>query len=109
MLPVRQNCFKKQCLTANLFMILNFEFVGFLSTEDQHAPGNWGLFDQQLALDFVRQNIQKFRGDPKKITLAGDGAGAVSVGMHMISTMSRGKSEYLFILCSIQFILNISV
>lgn len=67
--------------------------VGFLSTEDQHAPGNWGLFDQQMALDFVRQNIQKFRGDPKRITLAGDGAGGVSVGMHMISTMSRGKSE----------------
>ena len=67
--------------------------AGFLTTNDEFAPGTWGLFDQHLALEFVKENIRAFRGDPAQITLAGDGSGAASVGFHLISPMSRGKSE----------------
>jgi len=69
-----------------------FLFIsGFLTTEDEHAPGNWGMSDQLQALDFIKTNIIAFRGDPNRITLMGDGAGAVSVGLHLLSPSSRGK------------------
>ena len=64
---------------------------GFLSLQDEHASGNFGLFDQHMALEFVRENIKAFQGDPDRITLAGDGAGAASVGFHLISDMTRNK------------------
>lgn len=40
--------------------------LGFLSTEDENCPGNFGLKDQVLALKFVRQNIKQFGGDPER-------------------------------------------
>jgi len=67
--------------------------VGFLSTENEYATGNWGLWDQHLALEFVKENIKAFGGDPNRITLCGEGAGAASVGMHLVSPMSRGKGQ----------------
>ena len=66
-------------------------FSGFFSLQDTEASGNWGLFDQHFALEFVKENIKAFRGDPDRITLAGDGSGAVSVGMHLLSEMTRNK------------------
>ena len=69
--------------------------AGFLTTEDEHGPGNWGLWDQHLALEFVRENIKAFHGDPGEITLMGDGAGAASVGHMIISPITRDKSECL--------------
>jgi len=69
--------------------------LGYLTTEDENAPGNWGFSDQVQALDFVKKNIKAFRGDPEKITLMGDTAGAVSVGLHLISPASRRKGFYI--------------
>lgn len=68
--------------------------LGFLTTEDEHAQGNWGMFDQHLALEFIQQNIGNFRGDPSSITIMGDGAGAASVGMHLVSPLSVNKNFY---------------
>lgn len=65
--------------------------LGYLTTEDENAPGNWGFSDQVQALDFVKKNIKAFRGDPERITLMGDTAGSVSVGLHLISPASRRK------------------
>ncbi|XP_014258453.1 cholinesterase 1-like [Cimex lectularius] len=56
---------------------------GFLSSEDKRNPGNYGLKDQQMAIEWVFKNIQKFGGDPKKITLGGEGAGAAHVLFHL--------------------------
>ncbi|XP_053687331.1 uncharacterized protein LOC128736857 [Sabethes cyaneus] len=63
---------------------------GFLSTEDDCAPGNYGLKDQSLALRWVQQNIQKFGGDSKRVTLVGQSAGGAAVQLHMMSPLSRG-------------------
>uniref|UniRef100_A0A182PB60 carboxylesterase n=1 Tax=Anopheles epiroticus TaxID=199890 RepID=A0A182PB60_9DIPT len=64
--------------------------LGFLSTEDDVIPGNYGLKDQVTALQWVRNNIQQFGGDPKRVTLVGFSAGAASVHLHYLSPMSRG-------------------
>ncbi|XP_035712841.1 venom carboxylesterase-6 [Folsomia candida] len=63
---------------------------GFLSTGDKTAPGNWGLKDQNLLLQWVKINIHAFGGDPSKVTIFGQSAGAVSVHLHMLSKQSQG-------------------
>ncbi|CAG0889266.1 unnamed protein product [Cyprideis torosa] len=64
--------------------------LGFLSTQTDDAPGNAGLYDQYMALKWVKDNIKNFGGNPDQITLFGESAGAVSVGHHYISPLSRG-------------------
>ncbi|KAK6167678.1 hypothetical protein SNE40_021648 [Patella caerulea] len=59
--------------------------LGFLSTGDVNSPGNYGLWDQLKALEFVKQHIAAFRGNPYKITLMGQSTGAASVGHHIVS------------------------
>lgn len=63
---------------------------GFLSTEDDASSGNWGLHDQRLVLDWIKANIDAFSGDPNKVTLFGQGAGAASVIFHLVSPASQG-------------------
>ncbi|QQP40271.1 Carboxylic ester hydrolase, partial [Caligus rogercresseyi] len=53
------------------------------------APGNAGLFDQLMALVWVKENIIEFGGDPERITIAGGTAGAASVGFHLLSPLSN--------------------
>ncbi|CAH8539858.1 unnamed protein product [Heterobilharzia americana] len=67
---------------------------GFLSTGDYASIGNYGLWDQLLAVTWVKENIAWFRGDPDKITLMGESAGAASVGLHLVSPLTRER--YLF-------------
>uniref|UniRef100_A0A182NJF9 Carboxylic ester hydrolase n=1 Tax=Anopheles dirus TaxID=7168 RepID=A0A182NJF9_9DIPT len=64
--------------------------LGFLSTGDTAAPGNFGLKDQTLALQWVKRSIRQFGGNDRLITIVGQSAGATSVHMHMISPQSRG-------------------
>ena len=75
-------------------ILVTFNFrsgiFGFLSTGDEHIPGNMGLKDQSLVLKWVSENIASFGGDPKRVTLAGCSSGAASVQYHYLSPMSAG-------------------
>jgi len=63
---------------------------GFLSTETAAAPGNYGMLDQVAAMQWVKQNIEAFSGDPGSITIMGQQAGGASVHYHMLSPITRG-------------------
>ena len=58
--------------------------------EEAGVCGNYGLYDQLCAIEWVRRNIAAFGGDPEKITIMGQSAGAMSVQQHCLSPMSRG-------------------
>ncbi|XP_055843581.1 esterase-5B-like [Episyrphus balteatus] len=59
--------------------------LGFLSTGDDEITGNFGLKDQLLALEWIKANIATFNGNPDKITVMGESAGAASVHLHMMN------------------------
>ncbi|KAM7536923.1 hypothetical protein Aperf_G00000065534 [Anoplocephala perfoliata] len=61
---------------------------GFLYIKPE-VGGNMGLKDQQLALKWVQDNIETFNGDPNQVTLFGESAGAVSVGLQYLAPTSR--------------------
>lgn len=70
---------------------LGFFALDALKQEDPHlSTGNYALHDQQLAMRWVQTNIANFGGDPGRVTLFGQSAGAFSVMWHLVSIQSKG-------------------
>jgi len=67
--------------------------LGFMCLPDDEAAGNMGLLDQALALKWVRDHITHFGGDPNRVTIMGESAGAASVTYHMLSPISQPYFE----------------
>lgn len=60
-----------------------------MSTGDANSPGNYGILDQAMALQWVHKNIEYFNGNKDSITLFGPGAGAASAGLLMVNPRTR--------------------
>lgn len=80
-------------------VFVNFNYrvgiIGFLAhpelTKEQGGhSGNYGLMDQTLALRWIKDNIEKFGGDPSRILVLGQSAGAGSVSQQLMSPMAKG-------------------
>ncbi|XP_064610836.1 cholinesterase-like [Liolophura sinensis] len=82
-----------------IFVTMNYRLgvLGFLNTQDSSCPGNYGLWDQLLALQWVKRNINAFGGDPEKITLIGESAGAASAAYHALSPHSSRLFQRLIL------------
>lgn len=57
----------------------------------EHTLGNFGLLDQVAALQWVKDNIAAFHGDPGAVTLAGHGTGAACANFLMVSPVANGN------------------
>lgn len=68
--------------------------VGFLDVGAKNYVGNFGMRDQNLALKWVKENIEKFGGDSENITIFGESAGGCSVYFHLLSPLSKGTYFY---------------
>ncbi|XP_078042538.1 juvenile hormone esterase-like [Augochlora pura] len=64
--------------------------LGFLSLSRSEALGNAGLKDQVLALKWVQQNIAKFGGDPRRVTIFGESAGSAVIHFLVLSPLTKG-------------------
>lgn len=81
-----------------VFVSVNYRLgpLGWLAHEDLSAEslagisGNYGLLDQIAALEWVRDNIAAFGGDPAKVTVMGESAGALATTYLMVSPEARG-------------------
>ena len=81
-----------------LLVTLNYRLgvMGFFSHPEltaespHHSSGNYGLLDQLAALTWVKQNIAQFGGDPNKVTLFGESAGAIDAARLMTSPLAAG-------------------
>ena len=76
-------------------------FIGFLSTGDSHAEGNYALLDLLAILIWVKENIASFGGDPSRVTIFGHGHGAALINLLMLSksVYENGKYTVVFQAC----------
>lgn len=75
-----------------VFVAINYRLnvFGFFA-DGKNVAGNLGLFDQYTAIEWVRNNISAFGGNPDNITLMGQSAGAMSIQTLICSDMLKGK------------------
>ena len=95
-----QPLFDGEGLARKGLVVVTFNYrlgvLGFLATPElsresgHNASGNWGMLDQIAALQWVRKNIAAFGGDPNRVTIAGQSAGAGSVLQLMNSPLAKG-------------------
>jgi len=92
--------FKGQTLTSHGVVLVSINYrlgvFGFLAHPQltaesaQHSSGNYAILDQIAALEWVKNNISQFGGDPSNVTIAGQSAGAMNVGVLLATPASKG-------------------
>jgi para-nitrobenzyl esterase len=92
--------FDGEALAKQGVIVVTFNYrlgaFGFLAhpeltrESDHHASGNYGLLDQIAAMRWVQKNIAAFGGDPTRVTIFGQSAGANSVCYLLASPLTRG-------------------
>ena len=75
-----------------ILVTLNYRLsaFGFLSTGNSYLPGNYGLWDQHMAIQWVHEHIDKFGGDPNNVTIFGVSAGGASAILQALYDGNQG-------------------
>lgn len=85
---------RKDVIVVNMGYRLGI--FGFFADEElsaespNHTTGNYGLLDQIMALEWVRENISAFGGDPENVTISGESAGSACVSALSVSPLAKG-------------------
>ena len=66
---------------------------GWAYTADGVLNGNQGLWDNILALEWIRDNIEAFGGDPNRVILFGQSSGGSSTGILQHAPQAEGKQQ----------------
>jgi para-nitrobenzyl esterase len=66
---------------------------GLSAESSQHVSGNYGLLDMIAALQWIKENIAAFGGDPNKVTIFGESAGGIAVSQLCASPLAKGLFE----------------
>lgn len=76
-----------------VLVTLNYRLgsLGMMAAGTKEYPGNAALKDQVLVLKWIKDHIGQFGGNPNMVTIMGYSAGGMSVTLHMVSPMSKGK------------------
>jgi para-nitrobenzyl esterase len=87
--------YEGQHIASKGVVVVSFNYrlgvFGFFGHEAlAQKGGNQGLWDQTFALQWVKDNIAKFGGDPSNVTIFGESAGSLDVCFHVASPKSRG-------------------
>ncbi|XP_064479775.1 acetylcholinesterase-like [Ornithodoros turicata] len=88
--PLIQRDLRYMAAMGNAVLVkMNYRLgaFGFLNLNDEEVRGNMGIYDQYLALRWVKENIHLFGGDAKSITAFGNSAGAMSIGLLVTSPL----------------------
>ncbi len=79
-----------------VYVSINYRLnvLGFLATEETYnqygTTGNWGFLDQLKALEWIRDNISAFGGDPDNVTIGGESAGSYAVSALILNPRASG-------------------
>ncbi|BFZ25134.1 hypothetical protein BsWGS_28173 [Bradybaena similaris] len=71
-------------------MNYRLNWFGFLRGNSGYLPGNQGHWDQLLSLQWIRDNIRAFGGDPDDVTISGESAGSMSTSLLSVSPLAEG-------------------
>lgn len=86
-------------LAAKGVIVVSFNYrvgaLGFLVSTADGLYGNYGLEDQKLAIQWVQDNIRHFGGDPNRVTLFGESAGAMSIVLHLLDQQHSQQQQAL--------------
>jgi carboxylesterase type B len=86
----RLGAFGRRFLFKTGTTMVRINFQASYRTQDEIIPGNNGLKDQQLALQWIQDNIYLFGGDPGKVTIFGQSAGSASCAYQLLNQKSVG-------------------
>ena len=85
--------FKDVIIVSVTYRLHAFGFLGTNALRHhrhKESTGNWGIQDQRMGMRWVQENIAAFGGDPKRVMIFGQSAGAGSVATHLVTRKSWG-------------------
>ena len=78
------------CQRGIVMVTINYRLNAFAGATGDGHGGNYGVQDQLCALQWIRRNIEAFGGDPEKVTIMGESAGAMSVQNQIFNPLAKG-------------------